>query len=164
MAEITAGSGTGHLQKGHGIACGDWDRDGDVDIFIEVGGVIDGDKFHNVLFQNPGNTNHWLTLKLVGRQSNRSAMGARIKLVTAGREPLTIYRQITSGSSFGANPLEQTIGLADADRIDFLEICWPASGTTQVFRNMATNQSIEVTEFATDYRALRHSPIPLPSR
>ena len=38
FAEITASSGTGHLQKGHGVACGDWDRDGDIDIFIEMGG------------------------------------------------------------------------------------------------------------------------------
>jgi hypothetical protein len=164
FAEITAASGTGHLQKGHGIACGDWDRDGDIDIFLEVGGVIDGDKFHNVLFQNPGNSNVWLTLKLIGRQSNRSAIGARIKLVTAGKESLTIHRHITSGSSFGANPLEQTIGLGDADRIDLLEIHWPTSNTTQVFRDIAVNQSIEVTEFAAEYSELRHSAIPAPKR
>ena len=35
----TASTGTGHLQKGHAVACGDWDRDGDVDIFIETGGM-----------------------------------------------------------------------------------------------------------------------------
>ncbi len=39
FAEITGSSGTGHLQKGHGVACGDWDHDGDVDIFIEMGGA-----------------------------------------------------------------------------------------------------------------------------
>jgi hypothetical protein len=44
FAEITASSGTGHLQKGHGVACGDWDRDGDVDVFIETGGAVNGDK------------------------------------------------------------------------------------------------------------------------
>ncbi len=53
FAEITASSGTGNLQKGHGVACGDWDRDGNVDIFIQMGGVVNGDKYHNILFQNP---------------------------------------------------------------------------------------------------------------
>ena len=84
FADITGSSGTGHLQKGHGVACGDWDRDGDVDLFIEMGGAVNGDKYHNVLFQNPGQGNHWLTVKLIGRKTNRAAIGARIKVVTAG--------------------------------------------------------------------------------
>jgi hypothetical protein len=162
FAEITAGSGTGHLQKGHAVACGDWDRDGDVDLFVELGGVVNGDRFHNVLFQNPGQANRWLMLKLSGRESNRAAIGARIKLVTAGEQPLTIHRHITSGSSFGANPLAQTIGLAGGERIARLEITWPASQTTQVFRDIDVNQSIEITEFDDGYRRLPQEPIPLP--
>lgn len=162
FADITSSSRTGHLQKGHGVACGDWDRDGNVDVFIEMGGAAPGDRFHNVLFQNPGHPNDWLTLRLVGEESNRSAIGARVKLVTAGSEPLTIHRQITSGSSFGANPLQQTIGLGKTDRIELLEIHWPTSGTTQVFRDIAVNQPIEVREFAADYRRLDWKTIPLP--
>src|SRR5262249_24913735 len=61
FAEITGTAGTGHLQKGHGVACGDWDRDGNVDLFVELGGATPGDRFHNVLFQNPGQGNNWLT-------------------------------------------------------------------------------------------------------
>jgi hypothetical protein len=61
FADITASSGTGNLQKGHGVSCADWDRDGDLDIFIEMGGVTNGDKYHNILFQNPGQGNNWLT-------------------------------------------------------------------------------------------------------
>ncbi len=148
FAEITGSSGTGHLQKGHGVACGDWDRDGDVDIFVQMGGAVNGDKYHNILFQNPGQGNHWLTVKLVGRKTNRAAIGARIKVVTAGEKPLTIHRHVSSGSSFGANPLQQTIGLAKAERVAVLEIHWPTSGTTQVFRDIAADQAIEVTEFA----------------
>jgi ASPIC and UnbV/FG-GAP-like repeat len=163
FAEITGTSGTGHLQKGHAVACGDWDRDGDVDIFINMGGIINGDKYHNILFQNPGQGNHWLTVKLVGRQTNRAAIGARIKVVTVGEKPLTIHRLISSGSSFGANPLRQTIGLAKAERIALLQIDWPTSGTTQIFRDLAANQAIEVTEFMPDYRTLSHKPIPLPA-
>ena len=162
FAEITGTSGTGHLQKGHGVACGDWDRDGDVDLFVETGGAVNGDKYHNVLFQNPGQGNHWLTVKLVGKKTNRAAIGARIKVVTAGEKPLTVHRHVSSGSSFGANPLQQTIGLARAERVAVLEIHWPTSGTTQVFRDIAANQAIEVTEFADKYRPLDWKPIPQP--
>ena len=162
FAEITGTSGTGHLQKGHGVACGDWDSDGDVDIFIETGGAVNGDKYHNVLFQNPGQGNNWLTVKLTGKKSNRAAIGARIKVVTAGADPITIHRHVTSGSSFGANPLRQTIGLAKADRVATLQIDWPTSGTTQVFRDIAANQLIEITELENTYKTSRPKPIPLP--
>jgi hypothetical protein len=160
FADITASSGTGHLQKGHGVACGDLRRTGNVDIFIEMGGAINGDKYHNILFQNPGHDNKWLTVKLVGVKTNRAAIGAHIKVVTAAETPLTVHRHVSSGSSFGGNPLEQTIGLARADRVALLEITWPTSRTTQVFRDISVNQAIEVTEFATDYRKLNWKAIP----
>jgi hypothetical protein len=162
FAEITGSSRTGHLQKGHGVTCGDWDRDGDVDLFVETGGATDGDKYHDVLFQNPGQGNHWLTLKLVGRKTNRAAIGARIKLVAGGKEPLTVHRHVSSGSSFGANPLEQTIGLGKADRVTELEVHWPTSGTTQVFRDIPADQGIEITEFAESYRRSSWKRIPQP--
>ena len=154
FADITGSSRTGHLQKGHGVACGDWDRDGDVDLFIEMGGAINGDKYHNILFQNPGQGNHWLTVKLIGRKTNRAAIGARIKLVTRGPQPRSIHRLVSSGSSFGANALQQTIGLAGATSAATLEITWPASHTTQVFHGIAADQAISITEFDDHYRCL----------
>jgi hypothetical protein len=162
FADITASSGTGNLQKGHGVSFADWDRDGDLDIFVEMGGVTSGDKYHNILFQNPGQGNNHLTVKLVGKKSNRPAIGARIKVVTGGSKPLTIYRHVSSGSSWGANPLEQHIGLGKADRIATLEIHWPTSGTTQVFHDIPANQAIAVTELQDEYRSLDWKPIPLP--
>jgi ASPIC and UnbV/FG-GAP-like repeat len=162
FAEITGSSGTGHLQKGHGIACGDWDRDGDVDLFVQTGGAADGDRYHNLLFQNPGQGNHWLTLKLIGKKTNRAAIGARIKVTTAGANPLTVYRHVSSGSSYGGNPLQQTIGLARAERVASLEIYWPTSRTTQVFHDIAADQAIELTEFTGSYRPLGWKPIPEP--
>jgi hypothetical protein len=162
FAEITTTAGTGHLQKGHGIACGDWDRDGNVDLFAVMGGAVPGDRYHMVLFQNPGQGNNWLTLKLVGRKTNRAAIGARIKVVTAGTDPLTVYRHVNSGGSFGANPLQQTIGLGKAAAVATLEIHWPTSRTTQVFHDLAVNQAIEVREFAKDYRKLNWTRVPVP--
>jgi hypothetical protein len=162
FAEITASSGTGHLQKGHAVACGDWDRDGDIDIYVDTGGAVNGDKFHNVLFDNPGQGNHWLTVKLVGKKTNRAAIGTRIKVVTAGDAPSTIHRNVSSGSSFGANPLRQQIGLAKATRVASLEVYWPTSQTTQVFHDLAADQAIEITEFEENYRKLEGNPIPSP--
>lgn len=162
FAEITSSSGTGNLQKGHGVACGDWDRDGDLDVFIEMGGAVPGDQYHNILFQNPGQGNHWLSVKLVGNKTNRSAIGARIKLVTAGEQPQTVYRHVSTGSSFGANPLEQHLGIGQAKQVATLEIYWPTSDSTQVFHDLAADQAIEITEFATDYKKLEYKPIPLP--
>lgn len=162
FADISVSSGTAHLQKGHGVACGDWHRNGLIDIFIEMGGAINGDKYHNCLFLNPGNKNQWLTVKLVGKKTNRPAIGARIKVVTAGPNPMTIHRHVSSGSSFGGNPLQQNIGLGEASKVALLEISWPTSGETQIFRDIDVNQAIEVTEFAKEYRKLNWKAIPTP--
>jgi hypothetical protein len=99
---------------------------------------------------------------LVGQKTNRPAIGARIKVVTAGDNPLTVYRHVSSGSSFGANPFEQTIGVGKADRIASLEIYWPTSKATQTFHDLNVNQYIEITEFAKDYRKKEMKRIPLP--
>ncbi len=163
FADITGSSRTGHLQKGHGVACGDWDRDGDVDLFIEMGSAINGDKYHNLLFQNPGQGNHWLTVKLIGKKTNRSAIGARIKVVIEGPKARSIFRLVSTGGSFGANALQQTIGLADAKSVATLEITWPASHTTQVFHGVAADQAISITEFDDQYRFLPWNALPQPN-
>lgn len=159
FAEVTSTAGVGHLQKGHGVACGDWDRDGNVDIFIQMGGAVDGDRYHNIMFQNPGHDGHWLAVKLVGQKTNRPGIGARIKVVTSGECPLTVHRHVSSGSSFGSSPLEQMIGLGSARQVEELQIHWPTSGTTQTFRNIAADQIVEVTEFADAYRVIPHRPV-----
>ena len=114
--DVTVSSGTGHLQKGHGISFADWDRDGDVDIFLASGGATPGDKAHNVLFQNPGHGNHWINVKLIGTRSNRAAIGAeiRLELTSLDGKQESRYRVISSGSSFGGNSLGTTIGLGQS--------------------------------------------------
>jgi hypothetical protein len=154
FVDITTSSGTGHLQKGHSIACGDWDRDGNIDLYVQLGGSTPGDRFPNVFFQNPGHDNHWITVKLTGVKTNRPAIGARIKVTVPREEPNTFYRQVTSGSSFGANALEQTIGLGKATKIARLEVYWPTSNSTQVFEDVPVDQAIAIREFDRDYRRL----------
>jgi hypothetical protein len=159
FADITTSSGTGHLQKGHAVACGDWDRNGTVDLFAQLGGATPGDQFRSAFFQNPGQGNHWLTVKLIGKKTNRAAIGARIKVTLPEPEPRAIYRHVNSGASFGANPLQQTIGLGKAEKVASLEVYWPTSKTTQVFRDLPVDKAIELTEFAGEYRLLDRPPI-----
>ena len=164
-SDVTMSSGTGHLQKGHGIAFADWDRDGDQDIFLESGGATPGDRAHNVLFENPGHGNHWLTVRLAGTRTNRAAIGARIRMELAGPDGRvrSVYRDVTSGSSYGGNPLEQTIGLGRAAAIRSLEIAWPASRTRQTVGGVPFDCAIEVTEGREGFRRIDHNPAPAPA-
>ncbi|MFI5454440.1 MAG: FG-GAP-like repeat-containing protein [Isosphaerales bacterium] len=146
--DVTTSSGTGHLQKGHGVSFADWDDDGDVDLFVQAGGQTPGDKAHNLLFQNPGNDHHWIKLKLVGTQTNRAAVGARIRvdIEAKGGPARSIYRTVGNNSSFGGNSLVQSIGLQGAARVTRLTVSWPVSRTSQTFSDLAADQSIEITE------------------
>ena len=149
FADITAATGTGHLQKGHGVAWADSDGDGDADLFIEAGGAAPGDRAHNVLFENPGTPgHHWLTLKLVGTRTNRAAIGARVRVDVAGPDgqPRSIHRTITTGSSFGGNPLLCTVGLGPATRVQAVTVTWPTSQTEQTFRDVPADRAITITE------------------
>ena len=145
--DVTTSGGFGQLQKGHGIAFGDLNNDGTQDIYSVVGGALTGDHYPNQLFANPGHGNHWLKLKLQGVQSNRSAIGARIKVVAksdAGERE--IHRLVGSGGSFGASPLRQEIGLGQCSAIDRVEIFWPVTGKTQVIRDLKPDHCYMVRE------------------
>ncbi len=149
FSDVTFSAGLGHIQKGHGIAFGDLDRDGDQDIFMQVGGFYPSDGFLNALYVNPGSANRWLTLKLIGVQSNRSAIGARIKVtIMEGGVRRDIHAVVSGGGSFGASSLEQEIGLGTADAIESLEIHWPASGVNQTFENIPLDTALEIRENA----------------
>ena len=145
--DITTSSGTGHLQKGHGVSFADWDNDGDLDLFVELGGGTPGDQAYNVLFQNPGHEGHFLKVKLVGAETNRAALGARIKadFPGAGGETRSVYRTVGNNSSFGGNSLVELIGLAAATKAT-LTVSWPTSGTTQTFPDLAAGRYVEITE------------------
>jgi hypothetical protein len=96
----------------------------------------------NVLYKNEGTSNRWLSVKLEGETSNRSAIGARIHLVlkNAHGELRHIYRTVCSGGSYGASPLEQHIGIGSDMEVASMTISWPSSHTEQVFHDVQSGR------------------------
>ena len=155
FVDVTMSGGFGHLQKGHGVSFADIDNDGDQDVYEQLGGAFPADTFNDALFENPGFGSSWITLKLVGTKTNRAALGARVRVdIRENNQRRSIYRSVTSGGSFGSNPLRVQIGLGDAEAIERLEIRWPVSQTTQVFENVGKNQFIRIVEGADAFTQL----------
>jgi len=165
--DVTTSADVGHLQKGHAIAFGDIDNDGDEDIFEEMGGAAPGDNYPSVLYENPGHPNHWLTLELEGVKTNRPAFGTKVRVtLNTGAGIRHIYRTVGYGSSFGGNPLRQHIGLGKAERVAEIEVSWPTSGLVQRFRNLEVDRAFHLREGnpalkPVEYRSfhLRHLPV-----
>ena len=121
-----------------GCAFGDLDNDGDVDV------VVNNLNGPPTLPRNDGgNKGNWLMVKCVGTRSNRSAIGARVKVTTGGRSQID---EVMSGSSYySQNDLRLHFGLGKAATVDAIEIAWP-SGLKESFKNLAVNQLLIVQE------------------
>jgi hypothetical protein len=156
FTDITASSGTGDLHKGHAVAFADLGNNGFEDLLVSIGGATPGDAHQFRVFENPGNANDWIAVKLVGVKSNRVGIGARIQVTVEneGHRTRSIYRTVGSGGSFGGNPIQQHIGLGKSAKIVRLEVWWPASNSRQSFANVDKNLFIEIKEFAKDYTKL----------
>ncbi len=146
--DVTTASGTGHLQKGHGVGFGDLDGDGAQDIVVNVGGFVPGDAYWKSIFRNPGTANGWLDVRLVGTRSNRAAVGATIDawVRDAAGALVRRHRVVSSGGSFGSDSFTQHIGLGPARVVERLEINWPASGSHQVLTNVQGGRRVVVRE------------------
>jgi hypothetical protein len=147
--DVTTSGDFGHLQKGHAVAFGDIDNDGDEDVFEEMGGAAAGDNYPSVLYENPGHGNHWITLELEGVKTNRAAFGARVNVTVKTLTGLRhIYRTVGYGSSFGGNPLRQHIGVGKVDRVAEIEVAWPTSKLVQKFRDLPVDRVYRLREGA----------------
>lgn len=125
---------------GRGAAYADFDHDGDLDIAVTANAGAAR------LFRNDGgNKNHWLNVRLIGRQSNRSALGALVRIESAsGKQWQTVH----SGSSYcSQSDLALTFGLKQDSLISKLTVDWP-SGKKQNFENVPLNRFITIDENA----------------
>ena len=123
---------------GRGACLGDYDNDGDFDIYI-----VNLNNTGKFLRNNKGNENNWLQLKLVGQTSNRDGIGARVR-VTAGGKTQTSQKRSTTGY-LSQNDPRMHFGLAKNEFADKIEIKWP-SGKSQVLEHINANQVITVKE------------------
>ena len=125
-------------KSSRGAAFSDYDNDGDVDIL-----VINLDDRPSLLRNEDGNRNHWITLRLVGRKSNRDAAGARITAEVGDRRQTTEVR--CGGSYLSHNDSRVHFGLGQETHVKRLEIRWP-SGVVENFRDIQGDQFLQVTE------------------
>jgi hypothetical protein len=128
-------------------ACGwvDYDGDGCLDLFV-ARASDSGALVSNLLYHNDGNTNGWLEVKLDGRASNRSGIGAKIRLhATIGGKTFWQMREVSSGGGRWIQPLVAHFGLGDATNVDTVRIEWP-SGIVQTLSNLAPKQILTVVE------------------
>ncbi len=144
--------GKGHFEKvseslgpdfirpvaGRGLATADFDNDGDIDIAVNS-----RDEVPELLRNDGGNANHWLTVQLIGTKSNRDGTGALLKLTAEG---FTQTAQAMGGTSYmSASDPRIHFGLEKRARIDSLIITWP-SGLVEKLTNPPLDQIIAVKE------------------
>ncbi len=121
-----------------GMAIGDIDNDGREDAVVST-----NDGPLHILRNVTKSENHWLTLELVGRKSNRDAIGAEVKIVTqAGSQLATVS---TAGSYLSSSDKRVHFGLGASKQADKIEIRWP-SGIRQTLQNIPADQFLRVLE------------------
>jgi enediyne biosynthesis protein E4 len=133
-----AGAKFAQAKVGRGVACGDFDRDGDTDLLITTN---NGPAYLYRNDQNSGNRS--VRFRLVGTKSNRDAIGAEVRIEAGG---LAQSRLVKSGSSYlSQSELPVTFGVGKRDSIDRVVILWP-SGRSEEFKSLASGKGYECVE------------------
>ena len=132
------GGGFDKPKVGRGLAVGDFDRDGDLDVLLTTN---NGGAF---LYRNDmENSNRSIRFRLVGTQSNRDAIGAIVHVFAQGQQQTRVVR---SGSSYlSQSELPATFGAGKLEQIERVVIDWPG-GRVEEFKNLRTGKSYQVTE------------------
>ncbi|MBI2505053.1 MAG: CRTAC1 family protein [Candidatus Latescibacteria bacterium] len=140
FADISASSGPAFeiARVSRGAAFGDYDDDGDVDIL-----VTNNNGPAELLRNDGGNRQHWLTVRTVGTKSNRDGIGARLELWVGGHRQV---REVISGASYlSTHDLRVHFGLGASQRVDRLDIYWP-SGQVDRWEDLDADQFLVVCE------------------
>ena len=120
-----AGPGITNLASARGCAFGDFDNDGVIDILVNPINATP-----QLLHCTSRTGNNWITVKLIGVKSNRSAIGARVHCVTGDHQQIDEVR--SGGSFYSQNDLRIHFGLGKAARINVLEVHWPSGQVDRI--------------------------------
>lgn len=132
----------------YGCAFGDYDNDGFEDLTVATC-RFNGVDYGDFLYHNNTNSNHWITVKLIGTISNKSAIGTKVKIKSfINGNPVWQMREISSQSSYcGQNDLRVHFGLGNGALVDSLKIEWPL-GLTETYTNISSKQFLTYYEGA----------------
>jgi len=119
FTDVTKYSQVGDRGYGFGVAFADFDNDGDLDIFL----ANQSPEKPNVMYRNNGNGNNWLRIKLIGVQSNRLGIGAKVIVFT---ETHQMFRAVNSGTGFCQQSAEVDFGLGANMKAERVEVYWPS--------------------------------------
>ena len=140
FADVSLSAGPGLLERhsARGAAFGDYDNDGTIEVLIN-----NQNEPPSLLKQAVRPPNHWILLKLAGTRSNRSGLGAKVRLTAGGR---TQFDEVRSGGSYlSHNDLRLHFGLGTAQRAERIEVEWP-SGARQTLRDVAADAVVTIEE------------------
>ena len=134
----SSGPGIASLHSSRGLAVGDFDNDGDLDVLI-----MNMSEPPTLLRNDTRTGNHWLKLKLIGTKSNRTAIGASVYVTAGGRR----FRQdvLSQSSFYSQNDLRLHFGLGPSKTADVVEVRWP-SGLVEMYRNVTANRILTFRE------------------
>ena len=139
--DVSAESGPGIMEKysSRGAAFGDYDNDGGVDALI-----LNMNDLPSLLQNVGGNRKNWIKLKLIGTKCNRTAIGARARVITGKHIQMD---EVSSGTSvMSQNDLRLHFGLGQVDTIDTIEIKWPTTQKVEIFKQVKANQILTIRE------------------
>jgi hypothetical protein len=155
FANVAMAVGADDIKDGRGMAYGDFDLDGDLDVVMNTN---PGDSGHvhvpPVLLRNDlGQGRHWLSVELIGTRCNRDALGAEVEVRCAARPgvaQLKSLRHVTAGSGYASqNEHRLHFGLGDSHNVvTTLKVRWPGSRAEQTFENVPANRWVRIREGA----------------
>jgi hypothetical protein len=133
------GPGITKLYCSRGAAFGDYDNDGDIDALI-----LNMNDLPSLLRNDGGNKQNWIKIKLLGTKCNRTAIGARVRVVVGNHSQID---EVHSGSSvMSQGDLRLHFGLGKAAAVDLIEVKWPTSQKIERFTHVKANQILTIRE------------------
>jgi hypothetical protein len=139
--DVSAAMGTGINEhySSRGAAFGDYDNDGDIDVL-----VLNMNDLPSLLRNDGGSKQNWIKIKLIGTKCNRTAIGARVRIITGKH---TQMDEVHSGSSvMSQGDLRLHFGIGNASTVDLIEVKWPTTGKVESFSGVKANQILTIRE------------------